>query len=213
MGTAGVTGVPVFTGTTDGAGGTGYGNGGNAGNFAGPSGLVGTDVSGGGGGGSSAVLNKLTGSTVLLVAGGGVWWRCAINHCNCGGAAKATPALTVAVFLQILAARLVHRVRFGAAGNWYGLQRYRSRGQQTPAMAEMAERGLRAASLVATAAPVMAAAAVVAQVIPSLAGVNTVTAGGGGGSNYVNPAAGNNRAFQWHGVQYRRWLCFACPIS
>src|SRR5262245_18215002 len=42
IGMSGAVGVPIYTGVAGAAGGTGYGRGGNAGGFAGPSGSVGT---------------------------------------------------------------------------------------------------------------------------------------------------------------------------
>jgi hypothetical protein len=70
VGNAGAVGVPVLTGILGPTGGTGYGTGGNGGNFVAPSSAVGTNCPGGAGGGSSAVLNT-TGAVPLLVAGGG----------------------------------------------------------------------------------------------------------------------------------------------
>ncbi len=186
VGMAGATGVPIYTGTTGALGGTGYGHGGHAGNFAGPSGTVGTDVSGGGGGGSSAVLNTST-SQVLLVAAGG------------GGGGALTPSVNGGNGGAVGAAGGSYAPNFGGTGGTPG------------SFGAAGGTGITYAGGAASAAdpgnggdggtgPVGSQSAggggagygggggggagnTVA------AGVNTITAGGGGGANYVNPIA------------------------
>ncbi len=186
VGTAGATGVPIFTGTTGAAGGTGYGNGGNAGNFAGPSGIVGTDVSGGGGGGSSAVLNT-TGSTVLLVAGGGGGGG-ALSTTVFGGAGG-NPGVTGGSFSPNFGGVGGTPGTFGALGG-VGIAYNGMPAEATdPGNGGNGGEGLTGSQSGGGGGAGYGGGGGGGAGNTVAAGVNTVTAGGGGGSNYVNPTA------------------------
>jgi len=186
VGMQGAMGVPVYTGTTGAAGGTGYGNGGNAGNFAGPTGSVGTDVSGGGGGGSSAVLNT-TGSTVLLVAGGGGGGG-ALSPTVVGGAAG-NPGLNGGSFAPNFGGTGGTPGSFGAAGGvgiaFNGIAAEAS----DPGNGGNGGEGLTGSQSGGGGGAGYGGGGGGGAGNTVAAGVNTVTAGGGGGSNYVNPTA------------------------
>ncbi len=186
VGMAGTTGVPVLTGTTGAAGGTGYGNGGNAGSFAGPSGIVGTDVCGGAGGGSSAVLNT-TGSTVLLVTGGGGGGG-ALSP-TVGGGAAGNPGAPGGSFAPNFGGSGGTPGTFGAAGG-IGIANNGIAAQATaPGNGGDGGEGLTGSQSGGGGGAGYGGGGGGGAGNTFTAGVNTVTAGGGGGSNYVNPAA------------------------
>jgi len=184
VGTAGATGFPVFSGTTGAFGGTGYGSGGNAGNFGGPSGFVGTDVSGGGGGGSSAVLNT-TGSTVLLVAGGGGGGG-ALSPTVFGGAAGSA-GITGGSDAPNFGGVGGTPGSFGAAGGvgiaFAGI----AAGAADPGNGGNGGEGLEGSQSGGGGGAGYGGGGGGGAGNTLALGVNTVTAGGGGGSNYVNP--------------------------
>lgn len=184
VGNAGAIGVPIYTGVIGAAGGTGYTNGGNAGGFAGPSGFVGTDVSGGGGGGSSAVLNTTSGSLILVAAGGGGGGALSpvVNGGN-GGATGATGGSfspnfggsggTPGVFGAAGGAGITYTGGAGGPTGNGGNGGLGPTGSQSAGGGGAGYGGGGGGGAGNTAA----------------AGVNTITAGGGGGSNYVAPTA------------------------
>ncbi len=186
VGLQGAVGVPVLTGITGASGGTGYGNGGNAGNFAGPTGIVGTDVSGGGGGGSSAVLNT-TGSTVLLLAGGGGGGG-ALSPTVSGGAAG-NPGLNGGSFAPNFGGSGGTPGTFGALGG-VGIAFNGMPAQATdPGNGGNGGEGLTGSQSGGGGGAGYGGGGGGGAGNTIIAGVNTVTAGGGGGSNYVNPAS------------------------
>ena len=186
VGMAGVTGVPIFVGTSGVAGGTGYGTGGNSGNFAGPSGIVGTDVPGGGGGGSSAVLNT-TGTTVLLVAGGGGGGG-ALSTTVPGGAAG-NPGVAGGSFAPNFGGAGGTPGSFGAVGG-VGIAFSGIPAEATdPGNGGNGGEGLTGSQSGGGGGAGYGGGGGGGAGNTVAAGVNTVTAGGGGGSNYINPAA------------------------
>ena len=184
VGMAGATGFPVYSGTLGALGGTGYGNGGHAGNFAGPTGGVGTDVSGGGGGGSSAVLNT-TGGTVLLVAGGGGGGG-GLSTTVYGGAAG-NPGASGGSYSPNFGGSGGTPGAFGAAGG-AGIAYAGMPGGAAPGNGGNGGEGLTGSQSGGGGGAGYGGGGGGGAGNTAFAGVNTVTGGGGGGSNYVNPA-------------------------
>lgn len=186
VGMAGATGVPIYVGTTGAAGGTGYGHGGNAGNFAGPSGFVGTDVSGGGGGGSSAVLNTSGGTVMLVAAGGGGGGALTPSvYGGDGGAVGATGGSYAPNFGGTGGTPGV----FGAAGGAGITYPGAAAGAAAPGDGGNGGTGPTGSQSAGGGGAGYGGGGGGGAGNTVFAGVNTITAGGGGGANYVSPTA------------------------